>query len=171
MSMSKKILFMLASALLLVVLSACQSTARNVAEVPAGKAYANGETIYFTHTEVSDKAVSELLTNMMKSPVIYVPALAQAPDAILANVYVFKNGIAGSGPLKFQADVFENTPDDAGYSPLRRIIFVTWKNESQAKELKSTAEIQGLVSSGAVTLEKSGVVVNMPFITWKGGKR
>jgi hypothetical protein len=67
--------------------------------------------------------------------------------------------------------VFENTPDDAGYSPLRRITFVTWKDASQAKELKSTAEIQGLVSSGAVTLEKSAVVVNMPFITWKGGKR
>jgi len=169
--MSKKVLYMLTAALLLVALSACQSTAPNIAEIPAGKAYANGEIIYFTHTEVSDKAVSELLTNMMKSPVIYVPALAQAPDAILANVYVFKNGVAGSGPLKFQADVFENTPDDAGYSPLRRITFVTWKNESQAKELKSTAEIQGLVTAGAVTLEKSDVVVNMPFITWKGGKR
>jgi hypothetical protein len=169
--MSKKFLFVLAMAFVLVLLSACQSTAPNVAEVPAGKAFANGETIYFTHTEVSDKDVSDLLTKMMKSPVIFVPALAQAPDAILANVYVFKNGIAGSGPLNFQADVFENTPDDAGYSPLRRITFVTWKDASQAKELKSAAEIQGLVTSGAVTLEKSGVVVNMPFITWKGGKR
>ena len=171
MPTSKKILFILAAALLLVLLSACQSTAPNVAEVPAGKAYANGETIYFTHTEVSDKDVADLLTKMMKSPVIFVPALAQAPDAILANVYVFKNGIAGSGPLKFQADVFENTPDDAGYTPLRRIVFVTWKNEGQAKELKSVADIQELATKGEVTLEKSGVVVNMPFITWKGGKR
>lgn len=169
--MSRKILFVLAVTLMLVVLSACQSTAPNVAEVPAGKAFANGETIYFTHTEVSDKDVSDLLTKMMKSPVIFVPALAQAPDSILSNVYVFKNGIAGSGPLKYQADVFENTPDDAGYSPLRRITFVSWKNESQAKELKSAADIQGLVTQGAVSLEKSGVVVNMPFLTWKGGKR
>lgn len=86
-------------------------------------------------------------------------------------MYVFKNGLAGSGPLKFQADVFENTPDDAGYTPLRRIVFVTWKNEGQAKELKSAADIQELAGKGDVTLEKSGVVVNMPFITWKGGKR
>jgi hypothetical protein len=169
--MQKKIIMFIAALLALAVLSACQSAAPNVAEIPAGKAYANGETIYFTHTEVSDKDVADLLTKMMNSPVLFVPALAQAPDALLANVYVFKNGVAGSGPLKFQADVFENTPDDAGYSPLRRITFVTWTNESQAKELKSAAEIEQLAGQKAVTLEKSGVVVNMPFITWKGGKR
>ena len=169
--MHKKFITMIALVLALAVLTACQSSAPNVAEVPAGKAYANGDTIYFTHTEVSDKDVADLLTKMMNSPVLYVPALAQAPDALLANVYVFKNGVAGSGPLNFQADVFENTPDDAGYSPLRRITFVTWKNESQAKELKSVVEIQQLAGQAAVTLEKSGVVVNMPFITWKGGKR
>jgi len=169
--MQKKVILVLVFSLVLVVLSACQSTAPNVAEIPAGKAYANGETIYFTHTEVSDKDVSDLLTNMMKSPVIYVPSLALAPDAMLANVYVFKNGIAGSGPLKFQADVFENSPDDPGYTPLRRIVFVTWSDEKSAKELKSAAEIQELSNQKAITLEKSGVVVNMPFITWKGGKR
>ena len=59
-----------------------------------------GRVIYFTHTETSDKEVAELLTQMMKSPVLYVPSLAQAPDSMLTPVYVFKNGIAGSGPLK-----------------------------------------------------------------------
>jgi hypothetical protein len=169
--MTKKIQLLIVIALSLSALSACQSSAPNVAEIPAGKAYANGETVYFTHTETSDKDVAGLLTKMMKSPVIYVPSLAQAPDVMLTNVYVFQNGIAGSGPLKFQADVFENTPDDAGYTPLRRITFVTWKNEGQAKELKSAADIQDLATKGDVALEKSGVVVNMPFITWKGGKR
>ena len=134
--MTKKFILLIVLALSLFALSACQSSsAPNVAEVPAGKAYANGETIYFTHTETSDKDVADLLTKMMKSPVVHVPSLAQAPDGMLTNVFVFKNGIAGSGPLKFQADVFENTPDDAGYTPLRRIVFVTWKNEGQAKEL------------------------------------
>jgi len=86
-------------------------------------------------------------------------------------VYVFKNGIAGSGPLNFQADVFDNPPDESGYSPLRRIVFVTWADAGQARELKSTGEIQTLVNQKALTLEKSNIVVNMPFITWKGGKR
>jgi hypothetical protein len=169
--MSKKLLLLVVLAFSLFVLSACQSSAPNVAEVPAGKAFANGETIYFTHTETSDKDVADLLTKMMKSPVLYVPSLAKAPDEMLTNVYVFKNGLAGSGPLKFQADVFENTPDDAGYTPLRRIVFVTWKDASMAKEMKSAADIKALAESGDVTLEESEVVVNMPFITWKGGKR
>jgi hypothetical protein len=169
--MIKKLLFLMVMAISLFALSACQSTAPNVAEVPAGKAFANGETVYFTHTETSDKDVADLLTKMMKSPVIHVPSLAKAPDEMLTSVYVFKNGLAGSGPLKFQADVFENTPDDAGYTPLRRIVFVSWKNEGQAKELKSAADIQELAASGELILEKSEVVVNMPFITWKGGKR
>jgi hypothetical protein len=169
--MHKKLFSILASVFILSLLAACQSTAPNFAEIPAGKAYANGNVVYFTHTETSDKAVAELLTNMMKSPVLYVPSLAQAPDSMLSEVYVFKNGIAGSGPLKFQADVFENSPDDAGYTPLRRIVFVTWKDPAQAKELKSTADILALDTSHSVTLEKSEIVVNMPFITWKGGKR
>jgi hypothetical protein len=169
--MTKKLFFLIIVALGLFALAACQTSAPNFAEIPAGKAFANGETIYFTHTETSDKDVADLLTKMMKSPVLYVPSLAKAPDEMLTNVYVFKNGLAGSGPLKFQADVFENAPDDAGYTPLRRIVFVTWKDASKAKEIKSAADIQTFAANGDVTLEKSNVVVNMPFITWKGGKR
>jgi hypothetical protein len=167
----KKLLSALFLAFLTFWLAACQSTAHDVAEIPVGKAYANGETIFFTHTEASDKGVADLLTKMMNSPVLYVPSLAQVTEAMSGYVYVFKNGVSGSGPLKFQADVFENTPDDPAYTPLRQIIFVTWKEGSQAKELKSAAEIQSLVAQNSVTLEKSGIVVNMPFITWKGGKR
>lgn len=32
-----------------------------------------------------------MLTEMMRSPVLVVPALAQAPPSLLATVYVFKN--------------------------------------------------------------------------------
>lgn len=153
-------------------LSACaQATAPNFAEIPAGKAYYNGQEIFFAHTEVSDPGVAEVLTNMMKSPVLTVPALADAPDSITAEVYVFNNGVAGSGPLKFQADVFPSQPGDTGYSPLRRIVFVSWNDESQAKELKSEAEILELVDQGALALEESNIVVNMPFMTWVGGER
>ncbi|MCE1254306.1 MAG: hypothetical protein LWX83_12255 [Anaerolineae bacterium] len=169
--MIKKLLIIIPVILILGVMAGCQSTAPNFAEVPAGKAYVNGETIYFTHTEASDQGVADLLTKMMKSPVVFVPSLADAPESMLAKVYVFKNGVAGSGPLSFQADVFDNSPAESGYSPLRQIIFVTWKDGVETKELKSLDEILSLESQGSLTLEKSDVVVNMPFITWKGGKR
>jgi hypothetical protein len=169
--MKRTLIFLLILSTL--ALSACATaTAPNFAEIPAGKAWADGEQIFFSHTEVSDPAVAELLTNMMKSPVLVVPSLAEIPDSLLATVYVFQNGVAGSGPLKFQADVFPNQPGDDGYTPLRKITFVKWNDESQAKELKSEEDILALAEQGALTLEVSNIVVNMPFMTWKdGGKR
>ena len=139
--------------------------------VPAGLAFAEGEEIRFIHTEVSDPDVAVLLSDMMSSPVIHVPSLADAPDSMLAKVYVFKNGAAGMGPLGFQPDVFDNPPDSEGYSPLRRITFVTWTDESKARELKSLAEVMAVQEKGEIVLEESNVVVNMPFITWPGGQR
>ena len=139
--------------------------------VPAGLAYVDGQEIRFMHTEVSDPGVADVLTKMMASPVLVVPSLAQAPEALLANVYVFKNGVKGMGPLGFQPDVFDNPPGSQGYSPLRKIIFVTWKDEGNARELKSLAEILELEQAGELTLETSNVVVNMPFVTWPGGQR
>jgi hypothetical protein len=139
--------------------------------VPAGLAYVDGQEIRFMHTEVSDPGVAEVLTKMMDSPVLVVPALAQAPDALLATVYVFKNGVKGMGPLGFQPDVFNNPPGSEGYSPLRKIVFITWKDESKARELKSLAEVVELEQAGELTLEASNVVVNMPFVTWPGGQR
>lgn len=138
---------------------------------PAGKAYAEGQEIYFIHTEVSDADIAKLLSEMMSSPVLLVPALAQAPEAMLAKVYVFTNGQAGMGPLGFQLDVFDNPPESAGYSPLRSIILATWKDEEKARELKSAAEVLAAAENGELTLEQPGVVVNMPFLSWPGGER
>ena len=141
------------------------------AAVPAGKAYAEGQDIYFMHTEVSDEGVAKILSNMMNSPVLAVPSLAKASDEMLANVYVFTNGLKGMGPLGFQPDVFDNPPGTDGYRPLRRLILLTWKDEKTARELKSLAEVTAALDKGELTSEQPGVVVNMPFVTWPGGKR
>jgi hypothetical protein len=138
---------------------------------PAGKAYAEGQEIYFIHTEVSDEGVAKILTSMMNSPVLVVPALAKAPAEMLAKVYVFKNGLKGMGPLGFQPDVFDNPPGTEGYRPLRSLVLATWKDEKIARELKSLAEVQAAVTKGEITLEEPGVVINMPFLKWPGGQR
>ncbi len=157
-----------------VLLAACNTQAQTTgtyAQVPAGRAYAEGKEIYFTHTEASDPGIAEKLTNMMKSPVVYVPSLAKVPAESLANVYVFENGIKGKGPLGFQPDVFNNPPGTEGYSPLRQIVLVKWADEAKATELKSAAEITTAETNGELTTSEAGVVVNMPFIVWDGGKR
>ncbi len=159
--------------LLFVVLAACAPASEQMptALLPAGKAFAEGKEIYFVHTEASDPDIAMLLTDMMSSPVLYVPSLAQTPAELLANVYVFDNGIAGMGPLGFQEDVFDNPPGSDGYTPLRRLSVVTWVDPTKARMLTSVADIQAAETSGEVTVAQPGVVINMPFVVWDGGKR
>lgn len=155
------------------VVAACapQQSGPAKAELPAGKAYAEGKEIYFVHTEASDAGVAEKLTNMMKSPVILVPSLATVPEEALSNVYVFTNGVEGSGPFGFQADVFDNPPGSDEYTPLRSLHVISWADGAAARELKSVAEVLEAESNGELTIEQPGVVINMPFVVWDGGQR
>ena len=139
--------------------------------VPNITGYVEGQEILFQHTEVSDPKVAELLTEMVSSPVLVVPALAQAPPSLLANVFVFKNGVRGGGPFKYQPDVFDTPPGREGYRPLRALALVTWKNEQAARVLKSEREVKAAEQAGEVVIERPGVVVNMPLVTWPGGRR
>lgn len=159
--------------LLMIVLAACAPAGSGPAkaELPAGLAYAEGKEIYFVHTEASDPGVAEALTNMMNSPVLLVPSLAIIPAESLGRVYVFQNGVEGKGPFGFQPDVFDNPPGSEGYTPLRSIHLVNWKDPAKARLLKSAAEVVEAESAGEITIEVPGVVVNMPFVVWDGGKR
>ena len=73
-------------------------------------------------------------------------------------------------PLGFQPDVFDSVPGDAD-SPLREIVLVTWQDEAEARRLTTTDEVAAAGADGLVTLERSGVVVNAPVLTWPGGSR
>ena len=158
--------------LLVALLAACAPKEEMPTTIlPAGKAFAEGKEIYFIHTEASDASVAKLLSDMMSSPVIHVPALANAPEDTLANVYVFDNGLEGMGPFGFQADVFDSPPGTDGYSPLRRVNVVTWADPAQARTLTSVTEILTAAETGEVTIAQPGVVVNMPFVVWDGGQR
>ena len=139
--------------------------------IPAGLAYAEGQEIRFVHTEVSDPDIAQLLSDMMSSPVLVVPSLADAPESATAPVYVFSNGLEGMGPLGFQPDVFPFPPGTDGYTPLRRIYLLTWADAAAARELKSAAEVEAALAAGELTEQVPGVVVNMPFVTWPDGSR
>lgn len=138
---------------------------------PPVKGFSEGQEIRFLHTEASSTDVAQMLSAMMSSPVLVVPSLAEAPASMLADVYVFTNGIAGEGPLGFQPDVFPAPPGTDGYRPLRALVRVTWKAGATARRLASAAEVVAAVSAGEVTLERTAVVINMPMLTWPGGQR
>ena len=138
---------------------------------PLVKGLYKGGDVQFIHTEASDPDVAALLTGMMGAQVVVVPGLAQAPESILANVYVFTNGIKGMGPFGFQPDFFDSVPGDQGYSPLRAIVLATWIGGTTAGELRSVDELETAESKGELAMKRPGVVVNISVLTWPGGHR
>jgi hypothetical protein len=138
---------------------------------PLVKAYHKGGDLYFIHTEASHSVVANMLTEMMGPEVVHMPKLAQTPDTLLADIYVFKNGIEGHGPFGFQPDIFSSVPGEPGYSPLRSIHLVRWNEEAKPKELKTIEALIQARSNGELTIEEAGIVVNMPVLVWPGGHR
>ncbi len=130
-----------------------------------------GKEITFVHTEASDAAVAGLLTRMMGPKVIHVPSLAKVPAALLADVYVFTNGLKGAGPMGFQPDVFDAVPGDPGYTPLRALNLVAWRSGASARVLGSVEAVKAEAAKGQVTIRRPGIVINMPVLTWPGGQR
>ena len=143
--------------------------------VPPVFAYYDGQPIVFIHTEVSDPTIAETMEMMMGSPVVVVASLAEVPPSARGIVYVFANGEVPTntptGPLGFQPDVFDSAPGDPDYTPIREIVLVTWVDEGKAEVFTGDEQIRAGEAAGRVTLKDTGVVVNMPFLTWPGGER
>ncbi len=142
--------------------------------VPPVSGYAGGEEVLFIHTEASDSTIARTLTEMMGSPVPVVPSLAEVPERATATVYVFANGVrpdGARGPLEYQPDVFDCPVSDACYRPLRRVHLVRWSDPDTAVQLRSAEAVRAALQRGELTEERPGVVVNMPLLTWPGGRR
>jgi hypothetical protein len=138
---------------------------------PPVKEFYAGVDILFIHTEASDPDVANMLTMMTGPQVVLVPCLAETPESLLANVYVFTNGIAGHGPFGFQPNVFDAIPGDEGYNPLRFVNLVTWKEGADVRGLRSVDDVKAAESKGELTIERPGIVINMPILPWPGGHR
>ena len=57
------------------------------------------------------------------------------------------------------------------FAPLRTLMLVTWKNPAKSRTLKSAAAVRTALESGEIAIKDSGIVINMPMLTWPGGKR
>ena len=137
--------------------------------LPLTRGYVNGFEVFYISTEASDKGLADHLTNFTHSRVSFAPALKNAPSQSLANIYVFRNGIKGIGPLGFQPNVADSQPGDPGYSPLWRINNVEWKQGVSPKELKSETDILSAQKNGELAVSSSDAIVNCPFVYWHGG--
>ena len=140
--------------------------------IPLIDGYYNGDKVFFVHTEVSDKAMAEMMTMMINFPTLHVSDLKNMPQDEMSKVYVFTNGISGSGPygggpFMYQIDVLDSIPDQIGYSQFRVPHLVTWNENSTPRILISVDEIMQAESNAELTIQKTDNVVNAPMIVWK----
>lgn len=136
-------------------------------DIPMTRAYENGNDIYLIATDASDAELASQLTDITGFKVNVAPVLAQTPEEARGQVYVFRNGVEGDGPLGFQPAVVNAKPGDEGYSPLVQLNYVDWASEPV--ELRSVEEIREAESSGQLTITETDTVVNHPAVMWDGG--
>ncbi len=119
----------------------------------------DGSTIYYIATDASVKEVADALG------VVYVEKTGKALfTSASSDLWVFTNGIPGTGPMGFQASIAGSNVGDDAYSPLWRILATTWKDASQAKFLMTAQSISSAAGQGELATDIAGVVVNCPFV-------
>jgi hypothetical protein len=115
-------------------------------------------------TDASDKETADLITNITGFKANVAPVLSKTPTDVLAQTYIFKNGIKGDGLFGFQSPVLSAKSGDNGYSPLYQLNTVKWVNQENVQELKSVDEIIAAENNGQLKIEKTNVVINKPTV-------
>jgi hypothetical protein len=70
---------------------------------------------------------------------------------------------------RLPAHVFDTVPGDADYTPLRRL--VTWARDAEPELLTSEDQSAEALDAGELTVQRTGIVINAPLLTWPGGQR
>jgi len=92
-----------------------------------------------------------------------------APQSLLERVYKFSGNE--------QVSIFQSAPRpigalnaDSAYSPLWRLVLVTWRAPHTARVLKSEEELLAAEDAGQVRLDLTDIVVNCPVTKAVGGE-
>jgi len=146
------------------------SRANVPATIPLHQGFYNGDSVYFIVTDSSDQKHADIVTEQQGWKVELAPLLANAPAAALSPVYIFKNGVEGSGVHGFQGEVFSSTPAQEDYSALTSHIHVMWNEDATPEVLDSADAILAAQANDMVTFTEPEVVMNMPQIVWPEGQ-
>ena len=124
----------------------------------------DGRTIYYIVTDATPSGPAGMMG------VVDAPTSASLiANSAAVDLYQFKNGLKGSGPLGFQAGIAAGAPGDANYSPMWRIFMINWENPHEAKLLETIGDMNaykdaGLIDIGIARPMNSDHIVNCPFI-------
>ena len=96
----------------------------------------DGRTIYYIVTDATPSGPAGMMG------VVDAPTSASLiANSAAVDLFQFRNGITGSGPLGFQAGIAAGAPGDANYSPMWRIFMIGWNDPSSAVLLETSDDI------------------------------
>ena len=124
----------------------------------------DGRTIYYIVTDATPSGPAESM-GVVSSP----SSTSLIAHSGAVDLFQFKNGIIGSGPLGFQAGIAGASLDDTNYSPMWRIYLVEWNDSESAKILETKSDIDAFSENDLLTVSiarptNSDHIVNCPFI-------
>ena len=124
----------------------------------------DGRTIYYIVTDATPSGPAKTMGVVSSPTSANLIAHSGAVD-----LFQFKNGIKGSGPLGFQPGIAGASLGDANYSPMWRIYLVEWNNAESAKVLETKSDIDSFRANNLLTVSiarptNSDHIVNCPFI-------
>ncbi|RNJ75012.1 MAG: hypothetical protein D9C04_02665 [Nitrosopumilus sp. B06] len=124
----------------------------------------DGQTIYYIATDATPPRTAETM-GVAPSPASAGLVAHQAA----VDLFQFKNGIRGPGPLGFQAGIAAAALGDENYSPMWRIHIVEWNDPESARLLETQADIDAFRAEDAVSVgiarpTNADHIVNCPFI-------
>lgn len=124
----------------------------------------DGRTIYYIVTDATPSGPAKMMG------VVSSPKLSNLITHSSANdLFHFKNGIKGSGPLGFQPGIASTSLDEKNYSPIWKIYLVEWNNENSAKILETVSDIDSFRSDDLLSVSiarpmNNDHIVNFPLI-------
>jgi len=124
----------------------------------------DGRTIYYIVTDATPSGPAETMGVVSSPTSANLIAHSGAVD-----LFQFKNGIKGTGPLGFQPGIAGAALGDTNYSPMWRIYLVEWNDVKSAKILETKSDIDSfraddLISVSIARPTNSVHIVNCPFI-------
>ncbi len=117
-----------------------------------------------------------IVTDTSAVPMAPMMSIAPSPaSGLLAEVgavdeiWVFGNGIEGSGVMGFQPAIFDNRAGEPAWSPFWNHFTITWDDPASARVLRSSADIRAAEDAGEIEIwngtpdtHPDGFVVNCP---------
>ena len=102
----------------------------------------DGRTIYYIVTDATPSGPAGMMG------VVSAPTSASLiANSAAVDLFQFKNGLTGSGPLGFQAGIAAGAPGDANYSPMWRIFMIGWDSPENAQLLETIDDYERIQGS------------------------